>query len=76
MRWTATPGNSAMEAERYRALGTSIGDLIAATLDDLASEWRFLGGQTVDQFLDRRLQMDLWYAKREAEATVERRADW
>jgi hypothetical protein len=66
----------AMEAERYRALGTSIGDLIAATLDDLAHEWRFLGGQSVDQFLDRRLQMELWYSRREAEAEMERGTAW
>jgi hypothetical protein len=66
----------AMEAERYRTFGTPIGDLIAATLDDLAHEWRFLGGQSVDQFLDRRLQMELWYSRREAEALIEQGVAW
>jgi hypothetical protein len=66
----------AMEAERYRTLGTPIADLIAATLEDLAQEWRFLGGQSVGQFLDRRLQMELWYCRREAEAEMQRGAVW
>jgi integrase len=55
---TPAPDTRALqdEAERFRAQGTPIGDLVAATLEGLAREWHHVGGETVGQFLDRRFE--------------------
>ncbi len=57
-----------VEASYYRSKGTSFGDWMAATLDALASEARFLGATNPADFDDRSATMELW--DREAEAAL------
>ena len=42
------------EAIGYREWGTSLGDLLAERLEQLAAEMRFLGASTVEGYRDRR----------------------
>jgi integrase len=58
------------EAERYRAQGTQLGDLVASTLEGVARDWDHVGGATVGQFLERRLEQALRMAGQVAEPGI------
>jgi integrase len=55
------PDARALEAEaaRYRSQNTPLGDLVASTLEGLSRDMDHVGGQTVGQFLERRLEQAL-----------------
>jgi integrase len=71
---TTTPAPDAQalqaEADRYRDQGTPLGDLVAGTLEGLAREWGHVGGETVGQFLERRLEQALRMAGKTADPSV------